>query len=855
MSARTKPPPLPADENLAVEVVTTVVRLLWRILVYWLRCMRHRPLMGLLYVATVPWALWVAGSHLGPLFPPLGRKVPTTLTSTMIQSGELLLACTILIILVIGLDRRLVARPAQVVATVLPPVPHDLVLLGQRIERTWDKHQNNFSQCPTTIPLTLTETELRTSVAICAITGQGKSRGFLDEFLGWTERTHNNCQWIDPKGDDANRARFTHVFDLGHLDQSFLWDLYGDLTPTQAGEALGEALFTGVPGMDTAGEYFNEVAKEAMRAIFVAHAAADAITLPDKTRIQGRCPTPTQLYDYVANPKLLKGLINILPPKSTAGLDLNHVITLSDSGNDALGQIFNKIGPLARSDVAPYLVSGAPGISIRELVNTPGARVLWALDTGLQRRMSTILGRLVVSLWTYAILDRSVRKDYMKLLLADEASVFAGTCADLPTGMVTCRSHNAGYVLAFQNLKQLGMLGGMIWDSSGTKIMMGMTPAQSADLFSQEVGEQEYPFIGTSHSENIGRGGGNNASGGLIGGNSGTSRNRSSGRSSGSSESIQRRRTWLTAELQNLPPFHAVVLVNRFMVDLTKPGGGERDIALIRLDQNEPALAAQRVGQRRQAQQIARHLSKPPTTPAKRGTIQTVKQCRELVRTGSAAWQELAPLTADSAPEEQAYRQDLDQALTLAIAWYAYYTQKAAQEPPSPLRPLPIAPAKKSKKDPPPPQQSTTAPVVADAAHAAGRPDDPPAVSPHPTNAPGPPIPDLLDLVPQPDNSSGPPSNGHPPPIYALQETRDSTATPAVTPVSWGQDTFTDRSETLGDDPTDLLAEEMPGRNEAPTVKPWTSPEERRQQGASRSIGRNRNRRINTTKSLKNDNP
>ncbi|MDQ2810233.1 MAG: TraM recognition domain-containing protein [Chloroflexota bacterium] len=703
MPDRPKPPPLPADENLAVQIVLGGGQLLWRALRYWGRRTRQCPPLGLLYAATVPWAVWTTVSHLGALFPPLGRGVRATLTPAMLQSGTLLLACMLLIILVIGLDGRLARHAAQQTADIPPPppVPHDVLLLGHRIERTWDKSATAFVEHPGNAPFTLCEAELRTSVGICATTGQGKSRGFLDEFLGWTERTHNNCQWIDPKGDDADRSRFTHVFDLAHLDQSFLWDLYGDLTPTQAAEALGEAIFTGVPGMDGASEYFSEVAKEALRAIFVAHATANTLALPNGKTIAGRSPTPLELYNYVANPATLQALADSLPATSTAAGDLQHVLKLANSANDALGQIFNKIGPLARSEIATHLVSGPEGLSIRELVNTPGVRVLWALDGGRQRRMSAILGRLVVSLWTYAILDRTVRKDYLKLLLVDEASVFAATCPDLPAGMVICRSHNAGYVLAFQNLNQLGNLRGLIWDACGTKIMMGMAPVESAALFSQEVGEREYPFIGTSDSENIGRGGGASTHGGLVGGTggSGTSRSRSSGRSSGTSESYQRRATWLPRELQDLAPYHAVVLASRYIPDAPDSSGGGRDIALIRLDNRDPALIAQRAGQHAQAQRLEQSLQGRPTGPA--GTCRdaaTLTQLRATLHLLLGRWWLLPALTAETPPSEQQYRSQLAYALAVYAAWYDYHSGAVTQPPTTPLPSIPTPPTEATIK-------------------------------------------------------------------------------------------------------------------------------------------------------------
>ena len=679
------PPPLPYDDNLLVQLVITVARGLGRALVYWWRRLRTAPGMGVLYAVVIPASLWIMATHIGAFFPAglggkHGGRAGLTLTPEMVRSGALLLAITVLLILVMGLDQRVKRRALQraaTKATALPAVDPDLVLLGHRYRRVWNKTRPAWEHRRSTESFSLSEKELRASIGICAPTGQGKSRGFLDEILAWGERTSSNVMWVDPKGDDAAPARFTHVFDLLHLDQSFKWDLYGDLSPVRAAEALGEAIFTNLPGVDPAAEYFSDNAKEALRAIFVAHAAADTLTLPTGRQLPGRNPTPREVFDYAADPQSLQALAELLPEGSPARIDLARVLTLVNSESDALGQIFNKLGPLARSAVANYLVSGGAGLSIRELVNRPAVRVLWALNTGEYRRVSAILGRLVVSLWTYAIIA-PVRQDYLKLLLCDEAATFAAGNPDLPQGMVMCRSHNAGYVLAVQHLNQLGA-NRAAWDSCGTKIVTGGVPNESAEEISREIGEREYLFTGTTTSQNVGRGGGNTTGAELIPGSgpgAGSSRQRSSGVSQGESEQVHLRRTWLPTELQNLPPFHAVVVVtNRYQEDPHDPVGGGRDIALIRFDNQEPGLAGQRRGQAAQAYALqVRFKAQAVAPPVTVRDVDKMRGTRADLQKLMAHYRVVARMdNAARSPQQQAEWEAVYAQLQAATTWYRYY--------------------------------------------------------------------------------------------------------------------------------------------------------------------------------------
>jgi hypothetical protein len=278
-----------------------------------------------------------------------------------------------------------------------------------------------------------------------------------------------------------------------------------------------------------------------------------------------------------------------------------------------------------------------------------------------------------------------VRQDYMKLLLCDEAGVFAAACPDLPQGMVMCRSHNAGYVLAFQNLGQLGALRPTIWDACGTKLMLGGTPWASGEVFSKELGAREYPYVTRTTTTTTGRTAGtsNRAPGYWAGagssGGSGRSHAGSAAASVGASELRRLRATWLPAELQDLPPFHAVVAVTRYRPDPSHPAdpaAGARDSALINLRQED--LAPWRAHQAAVAARVAGLCAASRPTPVRPRDGGAAREARAELR---AAALRLAALEAGAgvSPQGALERDALARRVAALEAWYRYYRDGRAQ--------------------------------------------------------------------------------------------------------------------------------------------------------------------------------
>ncbi|HUS14990.1 MAG TPA: TraM recognition domain-containing protein [Chloroflexia bacterium] len=598
MNRRTPPPP-PDDDTGAALLVALIVGLgrgFWHIS----RRVWQQPVKGAL------WLLWLAGM---PMIVRLawGRggaaDRPWFADPVLVPRLEwAAFGLAVVFVVIVGLDRVRSGvlctpwpwnRPPPPPRP--PPVPrpawNDRVL-GRRVLRTWDPDLGAFVLQPTTEEFVFHDLAAgRLSKITVGPSGCGKTFSQLGRDALWIRRTQQHGVVIDPKGlqaQDYPREIFTHVFDPSNPASSFRWNIYGDLPPDQAAALLAICLIPRQTLADHAVEYFDDNAREACRAIFVAHVAATAIPTHSGP-VPGDYPTLVELFDYLADKHALQALAERLPPRSTERRDLARQIRLTAGAGDPLGTLYNKLAPLARSRAVQLLAGPGEGVSLKDLVNRPGTLVGFALNLATQLEVGRILGRLALAMWTYTILDDAVVGSHFKLMICDESRDFLSSEDDLVRGMEKARSHNAGYSLAFQSTAQLvdERQTARFLNAVGIRVVFRNVDQFTAAAFSQNTGGAERVYHNRSLSSSTGASLGHTSGSSTAAGGHYQGRGRQAGSSiseaSGYSESRHLRPDWLPAEIQQIPEHHALISINRTVPDPKRPGditARRTDIAL-----------------------------------------------------------------------------------------------------------------------------------------------------------------------------------------------------------------------------------------------------------------------------------
>ncbi|MBN9390832.1 MAG: type IV secretory system conjugative DNA transfer family protein [Chloroflexi bacterium] len=451
------------------------------------------------------------------------------------------------------------------------------LVLGGYLPRMWESDPGYFylDREVQPVPYWLTLNMLRTNLVIVAPQGSGKTYSVYRPMLTFMRRSHSVAIFWDSKGDDFDPAYFDYNFDPENPAVSIKLNIFAGQNPTQAGERLAEAL---IPDLGGDKQYFSNNAKDALAALVAAHNIA-----------YEHNPKLTDLLNYLTDPKKVLNLHDMVlegqrgPEQYEEALrlasQLQRVMQLADNKNtDVLGSLATALNPLVTGSAAKVVVTNSDEAeevyTIEELLQKPGLIHL-SLPVAKSPRLAPILGRLVLSQFTYAVLSPDCNRQLFKMAAVDEARHFI--TENVANGMAQARSNNAGYVMALQTLTQIkdDSLLDTIFAVSGTKIVMAGVGEKDARRFSDTFGQLELPYV--THSQGQSRGTThNNASGysrgqeyEVFGGNSGSetrsSRNTSHGRGRTSSQSANSltstrvRPRFFPAEIRELSQFLAVV--------------------------------------------------------------------------------------------------------------------------------------------------------------------------------------------------------------------------------------------------------------------------------------------------------
>lgn len=450
-------------------------------------------------------------------------------------------------------------------------------VLGGHLPRMWESDPGYFylDREVQPVPYWLTLNMLRTNLVIVAPQGSGKTYSVYRPMLTFMRRSHSVAIFWDSKGDDFDSTYFDYNFDPEHPDLSIKINIFAGENPTQAGERLAEAL---IPDLGGDKQYFSNNAKDAMAALTAAH-----------NIVYERNPKLTDLLNYLTSPAKVQSLSDMVlegqrgPQQYEEALrtaaQLRRVLQLAENKNtDVLGSLATALNPLVTGSAAKVLVTNSDEAeevyTIEKLLQKPGL-IRLSLPVAKSPRLAPILGRLILSQFTYAVLSPDCNRKLFKMAAVDEARHFITD--NVANGMAQARSNNAGYVLALQTLTQIKdeSLLDTIFAVSGTKIVMAGVGEKDARRFSDTFGQLELPYV--NHSQGQSRGTIQNNSSGysrgqeyeFFGGQSGhearSSRNTSQGRGQTNSQNTNSltatrvRPRFFPAEIRELNQFLAVV--------------------------------------------------------------------------------------------------------------------------------------------------------------------------------------------------------------------------------------------------------------------------------------------------------
>lgn len=468
--------------------------------------------------------------------------------------------------LIVFLDRQASSWPVRVsrerpflhwgqraVAKPVPDLPAQLWTLGPQYERIWNVETSHFDEIRLDTIYGVSPDELATHALIVAPTGMGKTFSLILPSLEYLDRIEAAGIYLDAKGDDLSGPEFEaaypqafhYRFDLEHPDPKPWFQLWAGPTPRVMAERLGEAL---IPAATTSeGEYFHENQRSTLVGLVDAHYA-----------VYGQMPTLPDLLRYLRNGDQRRKLVQRLPNDSWEKEAVLRIEELRLGKADALGGLDAKLEPLAHPTIARLFARPGEGFNMDDILRD-AARVCFTLPVGRAPYVAKILGKLLVSQYTYAVLDPTVNKGLLKVLVVDEAHNFI--TPDIARGLAQGRSHRAAYVLVFQDLSQLGdeSLIREIISNAGLKIVMGGVSDADARRFSNLFGDVDVPFHNYTASSSQGTGdmhsSGHTAAQSI--GHSGRSRTRQS--TTGWSMTIKPRALFTASEIRGLRPHHGIV--------------------------------------------------------------------------------------------------------------------------------------------------------------------------------------------------------------------------------------------------------------------------------------------------------
>ena len=450
------------------------------------------------------------------------------------------------------------------------------LVLGPELLRRWNPYAAAFEQNQPDFLFTyLTPAHLTRHLVITAPTRAGKTFNLIRPLISYSRYIRAAAIFFDPKGDDFDQALFDLNFSMQAAERSTTIKLciidpkQAATNPLQACRKLAEAL---IPQAKE--PFYSDAAREAMAAFMFSHYV-----------VLGKLPELSQVLAYSGSDEArqqigsrLKEIINdpSSDPQARDQADdalnlLNVAESRSKAKGELLGSLYNALLPLATGQFKKYVTTDpTQGVTVRQMLDQRLiTRIAFTSDEG---EIGKALGKIVVQQFTDAVLSPTIDKSYLKLIVIDEAHNYV--CEALKKGTAQAAGNNAGYILAFQSLRQIENedMRIVIRDNCKNKVVLAGVGFEDGQDFSRFFGETELPYYSYNQgqsqgqSQNVGQNTGTSvqnetgATTSSVGASSGRGTNQ--GTNQGQSQSYQRRPIWLPSEITNLARFHAVMFLD-----------------------------------------------------------------------------------------------------------------------------------------------------------------------------------------------------------------------------------------------------------------------------------------------------
>ena len=461
-------------------------------------------------------------------------------------------------------------------------------ILGPSFNRKWNPYKAEFEITDTETPAVMSAIHLSRHTLIVAPTRSGKTFNLIRPIITVCHAAKYASIFFDPKGNDFDPALFDINFSMQESEKATsirLCLINPDLEPTKAANKLAEALIAA----NKDNPFFSDAARQGLVAFLIGHHV-----------VYSEYPELFQVLEYTGDEDKRGQLIAevdeiskkdgttekeiALQRRAQEALNLLKVAeNRTKSKSDVMGSLYNALLPITSGQFRSYVTTNPnQGITVSKMLeNKLVVRIAFTADEG---DIGKALGKIIIQQFTDTVLSPRVDKSYLKLIVIDEAHNYV--CEALKIGVAQAAGNNAGYMMAFQSLKQIEdeAARSIIFGNCKNKVIIAGAEFFDADTFSKDFGEEELAKISKSNtqsnsaSSSNSRGDSQSQSGGSAGlfsfmntdtaGKQSTSKSNSlsqsesKSQSSGESISHQRRPIWLTRELSTIPRYHAVCVLD-----------------------------------------------------------------------------------------------------------------------------------------------------------------------------------------------------------------------------------------------------------------------------------------------------
>ena len=457
----------------------------------------------------------------------------------------------------------------------------NLLTLGYGVGRKWNPYNATWEKQPPEFPVTLGPVNLSRHLLAVAPTRAGKTANFIRPLIRYCRQLTAAAIFFDPKGYDFDPALFDLNFSMQPVERDtsirlcIIDPVIAAYDPLGAARKLSEAL---IPQAQE--RYFSDAARDAMAALMLAHHL-----------LYSRYPEISQILGYCSHAprreKLIDGIEELTAdsrqPAETRDLaeDALNLLNVTEgrarAKGDPLGALYNALGPLGTGRFKQYVTTDPQrGVTVRQIIQRRLiARIAFTESEG---ELGKGLGRIIIQQFTDVVLDPTINRSYLKLLVVDEAHRYV--CEAMKTITAQAAGSNAGIVLALQGLNQISDpdMRIVIRDNCKNKAVLAGVGNEDAEAFSTFFGEQELEYISTSQStgqstgQSYSKGQSNSwASPSGPTSNQGQGVSQGSSNSTGQSVTYKRRPVWLPSEVSQITRYHAIIMLDDGQEDRPTP--------------------------------------------------------------------------------------------------------------------------------------------------------------------------------------------------------------------------------------------------------------------------------------------